>query len=62
MEFQVGDWVQTETGLKGRIAHMSRLSAFVEVDIHFQGGNQILPFLLSELTKIEPPDQPQNEQ
>jgi hypothetical protein len=31
------------------------MSAFVEVDVEFQGGNQILPFLISELTKIDPP-------
>jgi hypothetical protein len=35
------------------------MSAFVEVDVELQGGNQILPFLISELTKIDPPpDQP----
>jgi hypothetical protein len=55
MDLQPGDWIQTDTGLKGRIVHLSRMSAFVEVDVEFQGGNQILPFLISELTKIDPP-------
>jgi hypothetical protein len=35
------------------------MSAFVEVDVAFQGGNQILPFLISELTKVDaPPEEP----
>jgi hypothetical protein len=55
MDLQVGDWVQTDTGLKGRLVHLSRMSAFVEVDVELEGGHQILPFLLSELTKVDPP-------
>jgi hypothetical protein len=54
MELRPGDWVKTDTDLKGRVVHVSRLSAFVE--IHLQGGVEILPFLVSELTKIDPPD------
>ncbi len=55
MDLQPGDWVTTDTGLKGKVLHISRMSAFVEVDVEFQGGHQILPFLVSELTKIDPP-------
>jgi hypothetical protein len=55
MDLQPGDWVSTDTGLKGKIVHISRMSAFVEVDVTFQGGHQILPFLISELTKIDAP-------
>jgi hypothetical protein len=58
MELKPGDWVKTDSDLKGRVVHVSRLSAFVEV--HLEGGIEILPFLLSELTKIDPPDSPQS--
>jgi hypothetical protein len=54
MELRPGDWVKTDTDLQGRVIHVSRLSAFVE--IHLQGGVEVLPFLVSELTKIDPPD------
>ena len=51
MDLKPGDWVRTETGLQDRIMHLTRQTAFVEVEP--QGGNQILPFLLSELIKID---------
>ena len=54
MELRPGDWVKTDTDLNGRVVHVSRLSAFVEIQL--QGGVEILPFLVSELTKIDPPD------
>jgi hypothetical protein len=54
MELRPGDWVKTDSDLEGRVVHVSRLSAFVE--IHLQGGVEVLPFLVSELTKIDPPD------
>jgi hypothetical protein len=47
-----GDWVQTDTGLEGQVVHVVRLTAFVEV--HFNGGNETLPFLLSELSRVDP--------
>jgi hypothetical protein len=59
MELQPGDWVRTETGLRGRVIHLSRLTAFVE--LHLDGGVEILPFLLSELTKTDPPEAPQRD-
>jgi hypothetical protein len=58
MDLHPGDWVKTDSNLKGRVIHVSRLSAFVE--IHFEGGVETLPFLLSELTKIDPPDTKQS--
>jgi len=58
MDLQLGDWVQTDSNLKGRVIHVTRLSAFVE--IHFDGGVEVLPFLLSELTKIDPPESQQS--
>jgi hypothetical protein len=56
MDLSPGDWVQTDTGLKGQVVHVARLTAFV--DVHFDGGNEILPFLLSELTRVDPPQEP----
>jgi hypothetical protein len=54
MQFQDGDWVESESGLRGRIIHVSRLSAFVELEQ--VGGNTVVPFLLSEIKRIDPPD------
>ena len=54
MDFQAGDHVATETGLHGRIVHVSRLSAFVELQL--EGGKEIVPFLLSELFRVDPPE------
>ena len=51
-----GDWVETDTGLKGQVVHVTRLTAFV--DVHFDGGKEVLPFLLSELTRVDPPQEP----
>jgi len=48
-----GDWVRAASGQIGKIVLISRLSAFVDV------GNgdktHTMTFLLSELTKIDPP-------
>ncbi len=54
MQLQDGDWVETDSGLKGRIIHVSRLSAFVELEL--VGGKEVVPLLLSELKRIDPPD------
>ena len=50
---KTGDWVRTNSGQTGNIILISRLSAFVEV----QKGEttHTMTYLLSELTKIEPP-------
>jgi hypothetical protein len=50
-----GDWVQTDTGLKGQVIHVVRLTAFVEIT--FDGGKETLPFLLSELSRVNPPQE-----
>ena len=55
-ELGPGDWVETDSGLKGQVVHVNRLTAFVEV--HFDGGNEVLPFLLSELARVDPPQDP----
>ena len=50
---KTGDWVRAQSGQTGRIVLISRLSAFVEVR---QGETtRTMTFLLSELTKIDPP-------
>jgi len=33
MELQQGDWVETDSGLRDRIIHVSRLTAFVVLDL-----------------------------
>jgi hypothetical protein len=53
-----GDCVRTEVGFRGRVVDLNRLTAFVDVEIQLEGGAELLPFLLSELTKIQPPKQP----
>ena len=50
---QVGDWVRTTSGHEGKILLISRLSAFIEIEGHDEMRTR--PFLLSELTKVEPP-------
>jgi hypothetical protein len=55
-DLRLGDWVQTDTGLKGQVVHVARLTAFV--DVHLDGGSEILPFLVSELSLVDPPDEP----
>jgi hypothetical protein len=53
MSLQAGDWVKTKQGYSGKILLVSRLSAFVDIQGHDELRTQ--PYLLSELTKIEPP-------
>lgn len=56
MNLQEGDWVRTETGEIGKIVHIHRLSAFV--DLHAESNvHDVKAFLLSALTKTEPPKQ-----
>ncbi len=50
---QRGDWVRTKDGHEGKILLVSRLTAFVEIEGHDE--LRTVPFLLSELTKIDPP-------
>jgi hypothetical protein len=50
---QAGDWVRAHTGHIGKIILISRLSAFV--DVHYGDKTHTMTFLLSELSKIDPP-------
>jgi hypothetical protein len=50
---QVGDWVQTKSGHEGKILLISRLSAFIEIEGHDEMRTR--PYLLSELSKVDPP-------
>ena len=55
MEFEIGDWVQTDSGQKGKILLISRLSAFVEIG---EGTNcQTICCLISQLTRLDTPEQ-----
>ena len=59
MPLQVGDWVRTETGETGKVVHAYRLTAFVD----FKGNGRdedIKPYLVSNLTKIDPPRSPED--
>ena len=50
---QVGDWVQTKEGHEGKILLISRMSGFVDIEGYDEMRTR--PYLLSELTKIDPP-------
>jgi hypothetical protein len=52
---KTGEWVRAQSGHVGKIVLISRLSAFVEV--HDESKTHTMTFLLSELTKINPPTQ-----
>lgn len=53
MPLQAGDWVRTKLGFSGKILLVSRQSAFIDIEGHDE--MRARPYLLSELTKIEPP-------
>jgi preprotein translocase subunit YajC len=50
---KAGDWVRAQSGHIGKIILISRLSAFV--DVHHDDKTHTMTFLLSELTRIDPP-------
>jgi hypothetical protein len=50
-----GDRVRTSSGETGRVVHTARLSVFVQLDSEPSEAT-IKAFLLSDLTKIEPPE------
>jgi hypothetical protein len=56
MRLHVGDQVRTKEGYCGKILLISRQSAFIDI----QGNDEMRtrPYLLSELTKIEPKENP----
>jgi hypothetical protein len=51
---QVGDWVRTPSGHVGKIVLLQRLSAFIDYGNESDSGPASC--LLSELTKIDPPN------
>ena len=59
MQLQNGDWVRTEEGKEGKVVLVSRQTAFVEI---WEGNTtKQYSYLLSQLTKIAPP-QEENQQ
>jgi hypothetical protein len=56
MQIQDGDLVQTVSGLSGRVIHVSKLTAFVELEL--EGGKEVVPLLLSELIRVDQPQLP----
>ena len=59
MQLQNGDWVRTEEGKEGKVVLVSRQTAFVEI---WEGNTRKqYSYLLSQLTKIAPP-QEENQQ
>jgi hypothetical protein len=57
MELQPGDWVRTESGEVGTVVHTARLSVYVQVSGEPNPEN-VKAFLLSQLTRIDPPQEP----
>jgi hypothetical protein len=53
-EFKTGDWVQTNSNLVGKIERIVVLTAYVSISQ--PAGDMVVPHLLSELTKIDPPN------
>jgi hypothetical protein len=51
---QAGDWVRTSSGLTGQVVLIVRLTAFVYVQQ--REGACTTPSLVSELSKIDPPN------
>ena len=57
MELKPGDKVRTEAGELGEVVHVTRLSAFVQLDSG-PADASLVAFLMSQLTKIDPPQTP----
>jgi hypothetical protein len=56
MKIEVGDWVKTSTGKIGTVASINRPNAYVDIKLPPQAGIHYISVVLSELTKIDPPD------
>jgi hypothetical protein len=54
MGFQLGEWVETKAGERGKVIHTSRLTVFVAFPREGQ-PDIVAAFLESQLAKIEPP-------
>jgi hypothetical protein len=59
-QFTAGEWVRTESGEIGRVVHTARLTVFVQMEADPQEAT-VKAFLESQLTRIEPPGEPQEE-
>ena len=57
MNLQPGDWVRAESGEVGKVVHMARLSVFVQIEGESKEST-LKAFLLSQLTRIDPPQTP----
>jgi hypothetical protein len=53
MELHAGDLVQTEAGVTGRIAFITRLTAYI--DVQEEQNSVSMPILLSELKLVDHP-------
>ena len=53
---KIGDWVRTPSGHEGKIVLVSRQSAFIDYGNKPDCGPA--SYLLSELTKVQPPSEP----
>jgi len=56
MNLQPGDWVETDSGIRGQVIHVARLTAFVAAEL--EGSVITLPFLVSELKRSDAPHRP----
>jgi hypothetical protein len=57
MTLEPGEWVRTESGEVGTVVHSARLSVFVQLASD-GGPDSVKAYLLSELTRIDPPQSP----
>jgi hypothetical protein len=57
MDLEPGAWVRTQAGEVGQIVTITKMSAFVKVEGEPAPENVRL-FLLSELTRVDPPHEP----
>jgi hypothetical protein len=55
MEFQAGEWVQTDSGAVGKVVYTSRLTVFVALPDPPK-PDRVEAFLASQLTRTKPPD------
>lgn len=57
MTLEPGEWVRTESGEVGTVVHTARLSVFVQLATEL-GPESVKAYLVSELTRIDPPQSP----
>lgn len=59
MNLNAGDWVRTDAGEVGRVVDVAKLTVFVEV-MPPSRDTYVKAFLISQLTKIKPPGDQNN--